>query len=115
MNIDLHQGCQNRSSPKTQPVYRSSIRNVKPLYHAFSLILRTDNDLWDSTDMEINVIVFICVLAQMKIKHGLHEARRQTKVLRIDAICISQSDIEERNHQVAQMRDIYSMASSVIV
>ncbi|PVH93608.1 HET-domain-containing protein, partial [Periconia macrospinosa] len=36
-------------------------------------------------------------------------------LLWVDAICIEQSNIQERNHQVAQMRDIYSTASSVIV
>lgn len=33
----------------------------------------------------------------------------------IDALCINQSDAQERNHQVGQMRDIYMNAQSVIV
>lgn len=33
----------------------------------------------------------------------------------IDAICINQADIGERNHQVDQMREIYSGATQVIV
>lgn len=33
----------------------------------------------------------------------------------IDALCINQSDIEERSFQVKRMRDIYSLASGVIV
>jgi len=32
----------------------------------------------------------------------------------IDALCINQHDVQERNHQVAQMRDIYQGASAVI-
>jgi len=34
-------------------------------------------------------------------------------IIWIDAICISQQDIKERNHQVAMMRDIYSKAAAV--
>ncbi|KAH7398723.1 heterokaryon incompatibility protein-domain-containing protein, partial [Phaeosphaeria sp. MPI-PUGE-AT-0046c] len=33
----------------------------------------------------------------------------------VDAICIDQQNISERNHQVAQMRDIYSKAARAIV
>lgn len=33
----------------------------------------------------------------------------------IDALCVNQSDIEERNHQVGFMRQVYSKASSVII
>ncbi|KAH6614475.1 heterokaryon incompatibility protein-domain-containing protein [Chaetomium sp. MPI-SDFR-AT-0129] len=36
------------------------------------------------------------------------------RVLWIDAICINQSDLRERNHQVQQMADIYSRAHQVI-
>lgn len=36
------------------------------------------------------------------------------RVLWVDAICINQSDINERNHQVQQMADIYSQARLVI-
>ncbi|KAH8725333.1 heterokaryon incompatibility protein-domain-containing protein, partial [Phaeosphaeriaceae sp. PMI808] len=40
--------------------------------------------------------------------------RESPKVLWVDAICINQSDINERNHQVQQMADIYSQAQRVI-
>ncbi|KAH7384641.1 heterokaryon incompatibility protein-domain-containing protein [Pyrenochaeta sp. MPI-SDFR-AT-0127] len=33
----------------------------------------------------------------------------------VDAVCINQADIDERGHQVSQMRDIYTGADSVIV
>jgi len=33
----------------------------------------------------------------------------------IDAICINQVDLEERNHQIQRMRDIYKSAQTVIV
>lgn len=49
--------------------------------------------------------------------HALHRIRHteQTRILWIDAICINQDDIEERNHQVTMMKEIYSRASNVIV
>ncbi|KAH8589510.1 hypothetical protein B0O99DRAFT_553461 [Bisporella sp. PMI_857] len=36
-------------------------------------------------------------------------------ILWIDAICINQSDINERNHQVQQMADLFSLARRVLV
>jgi hypothetical protein len=39
----------------------------------------------------------------------------ETRVLWIDAICIDQMNIHERNHQVTQMGMIYNLASRVIV
>jgi hypothetical protein len=38
-----------------------------------------------------------------------------SRVLWVDAICINQTDIEERNHQVKRMGGIYSLARRVIV
>jgi hypothetical protein len=37
------------------------------------------------------------------------------RTLWIDAICINQEDVNERNHQVAQMQEIYAGAQEVIV
>lgn len=48
----------------------------------------------------------------------LHQFRQTDEtgcLLWIDAICIDQQNTIERNHQVAQMRDIYSKATRVIV
>jgi hypothetical protein len=39
----------------------------------------------------------------------------ETRTLWIDAICINQSDIAERNHQVAQMTKIYTQAERLII
>jgi hypothetical protein len=48
---------------------------------------------------------------------ALHHLRRQSEdvVLWVDAICIDQNNLEERNHQVGIMRSIYKNASRVIV
>ncbi|PKK52630.1 hypothetical protein CI102_2880 [Trichoderma harzianum] len=47
------------------------------------------------------------------LKHLREQEKKAT--LWIDALCIDQSNIEERSLQVAQMREIYSMASEVII
>jgi hypothetical protein len=39
----------------------------------------------------------------------------ESRVLWIDAICINQGNIHERNHQVAQMAQIYQEATTVVV
>ncbi len=48
---------------------------------------------------------------------ALDDLRHQHTILRLwaDAICIDQSNISERNHQVGLMRDIYSFAHHTII
>ncbi|KAI1395689.1 heterokaryon incompatibility protein-domain-containing protein [Hypoxylon fuscum] len=41
--------------------------------------------------------------------------RRTKRVIWIDAICINQTDFDEKGHQVAMMGDIYSSASRVLI
>lgn len=48
----------------------------------------------------------------------LHQVRKSDDTERwlwVDAVCINQQDVLERNYQVAQMRDIYAKAASVVV
>lgn len=47
------------------------------------------------------------------LRHLRHPEK--TRVLWADAVCISQTDVEERNAQVKRMRDVYSLAERVIV
>ncbi|XXG94910.1 hypothetical protein Hte_001169 [Hypoxylon texense] len=60
-------------------------------------------------------------LFKLQITHNLHEALlhlRRTDITRrlwIDAICINQDDIDERNEQVQRMDNIYKYASRVVV
>ena len=51
------------------------------------------------------------------LESALRHLRYQdhARVLWIDALCINQDDLRERNHQVRQMRFIYQFASRVIV
>lgn len=62
----------------------------------------------------------ICDGANVSISSNLHKAllvlceRLTEAYLWVDALCINQADISERNAQVAMMADIYSSANSVI-
>ncbi|KKY23252.1 putative heterokaryon incompatibility protein [Diplodia seriata] len=51
-----------------------------------------------------------CADALRDLRHPVHE-----RILWIDAICIDQSQIRERNHQVSLMSDIYSKAKRVVI
>ncbi|KAF8849427.1 HET-domain-containing protein, partial [Acephala macrosclerotiorum] len=55
------------------------------------------------------------------IRHNLWQALRalrsetEERVLWVDAICINQEDVLERNHQVEMMGDIYRLANEVLI
>lgn len=51
------------------------------------------------------------------LAEALHYLRyeNRSRVLWIDAICVDQSDIKERGHQVLRMADIYSLASRAVI
>jgi hypothetical protein len=51
-----------------------------------------------------------CIAAMRRLRY-----KRKHRVLWIDAICICQGTIDERNHQVGLMGDIYSQATRVII
>ncbi|KAK3308365.1 heterokaryon incompatibility protein-domain-containing protein [Chaetomium strumarium] len=46
---------------------------------------------------------------------GTSSTSTQSIVLWVDAVCINQSDLDERSQQVAMMRDIYAGAGEVII
>jgi hypothetical protein len=94
---------------------------VKCTLHAISLHQVADAEAlsyrWGSTlasrTIDINGTDFV-------VKENLYQALvhlrliDSQRVLWIDAICINQKDVHERNHQVQQMADIYSQARLVI-
>ncbi|KAI1421441.1 heterokaryon incompatibility protein-domain-containing protein [Xylaria sp. FL1777] len=51
------------------------------------------------------------------LNSALRNLRRKDRPIRlwVDALCINQDDIIERNHQVQQMRSIYSSASETLI
>jgi len=71
---------------------------------------------FDDEDQELGYSV-----ADFQVTTNLELALRRLRLkdrqfpIWIDALCINQSNIDERTHQVAFMRQIYSGASSVII
>jgi hypothetical protein len=51
------------------------------------------------------------------LESALQDLRRRDRPIRlwVDAICINQDDVNERNHQVQQMRSIYSSALDTVI
>lgn len=63
-----------------------------------------------------NLFDFLCMAQHLMVTRRSEASLfRRSSLFWIDAICINQSDPLERNHQVAQMGEIYSRASSVHV
>ncbi|KAF8861709.1 HET-domain-containing protein [Acephala macrosclerotiorum] len=68
---------------------------------------------------ENHTILLRCISFKVTVNldSALRDLRHDTleRTLWIDAICINQNDILERNHQVTKMRQIYEAASKVVV
>lgn len=86
--------------------------NITAAYKCLSYVWGDDND---QQTILVNGKEFVCrsnlkrFLDVARIKHsGHHEA------FWIDALCIDQQNVSERNKQVAQMGDIYAHAKCVI-
>jgi hypothetical protein len=74
--------------------------------------------MWGSPSMQKEIILNSHpILVRENLWLALHHLRSPTeeRVIWIDAICINQGDISERNHQVGMMREIYSCATMVHV
>ena len=73
---------------------------------------------WGDAGVQRNLRIESC--GNLSIRHNLHVylhmrslAIKQATYLWIDAICIDQSNVHERNHQVNLMKEIYTAASAV--
>ncbi|MCJ1256837.1 hypothetical protein MMC24_004662 [Lignoscripta atroalba] len=56
-------------------------------------------------------------LVTENLDDALRDIRHRTskRTVWVDAVCVNQADVPERNHQVRQMRHIYEMAQQVLV
>ena len=76
---------------------------------------------WGSPDNPVNIFVGASGFHTLPVTQNLAEAlpylryEDKPRILWIDAICVNQQDVEERNSQVARMADIYSKAKIVVV
>lgn len=68
-----------------------------------------------------DLVEIVCNGTSLKVTRNLHDAllairfQDEPRTVWVDALCINQNDIRERNHQVQLMADIYSGATRVIV
>lgn len=82
---------------------------------------------WGSPSLSETLVVHSGLLSDanpqpsiLRIRPNLSEALRylrlrdEVRVVWVDALCINQDDLEEREHQVARMANIYSRARKVI-
>jgi hypothetical protein len=53
--------------------------------------------------------------ALQHLRHAVEYSSLEKRMLWIDAICIDQQNVGERNHQVSQMGEIYSNAQRVVI
>jgi hypothetical protein len=85
-----------------------------PYYEALSYT-------WGSAKNPAEILVERSFRRTIKVTRNLYEAlqhlRRedQTRTMWVDAVCINQTDLEERSQQVAIMTEIYKSASQVLV
>jgi hypothetical protein len=69
-----------------------------------------------SLDIGENLWQFFCEYCRTQVLHEYTKSpSTKTFYLWVDAICIDQSNLKERNQQVAQMRYTYTRADAVIV
>ncbi|KAK6606664.1 hypothetical protein H4I95_04313 [Botrytis cinerea] len=86
----------------------------KPQYEALSYI-------WGSTENPVKAHVLGETSTMIQIGASLAVALRQLRytdkprTLWIDSICINQSDIPERSHEIGRMRNIFSLADRTII
>lgn len=94
---------------------RCSIKHVKlsqlPQYEALSYMWGPDGN-HRPIDIDGNICYVRCNLWSALYHLRLED---EARVLWIDAICINQTDVAERNYQVTQMGRIYSNASRAVV
>ena len=74
---------------------------------------------WGKSDRDV---------APIQLNHSTHHVRKnlwqalqhlrskeRPRIFWVDALCINQRDVKERNHQVSQMGKIYESATNVVV
>ncbi|KAK6079471.1 hypothetical protein SCUP234_05640 [Seiridium cupressi] len=107
----------NRSLPHKQRL-RSSFRlhQIRTRTAAASLEDKLQCTIQSMPFSDDGVSVTACAALSSNLDSALRHLRHKKRpiVLWVDALCINQSDVEERNHQVHQMRTIYGRAQETI-
>jgi hypothetical protein len=94
---------------KIQCTFSLASLHDEPYYEALSYV-------WGTSETTASVLLHgHCAPVTQNLETILRHLRRdKERILWIDALCINQSDVDERSHQVSQMHDIYSQAFRVI-
>jgi len=99
------------SSNRIHGRFSIALLDDKPEYEALSYA-------WGDADDTVPVEVEGC---SVPITKNLHSALKhlqlevEERVLWVDALCINQTDLRERMHQVSRMGSVYGQASQVVV
>ncbi|KAG8160863.1 hypothetical protein KVR01_009127 [Diaporthe batatas] len=100
----------DRQAPIRCQLKQSSFDNAIPEYKALSY---TWGDPLVTTPISVNdAEIQITVNLEAALRHIRNASDAIT--IWVDALCINQTDVAEKNHQVEMMRDIYSGAELVI-
>jgi hypothetical protein len=84
-----------------------------PLSHEYFALSYVWGDPHDTRPITLNnQTINITANLELALRHIRHP--ENPMVFWIDALCLNQCDIEERNHEVGQMRDIYASALLVV-
>ena len=113
--LDLHPGDEGDGIKCTlRQGIRTNIRWRRMYYSALSYTWGNEPAVIPIT---VNESTFFVTLNLATALQGLRNSPKfgGKRTLWVDAICINQGDVNERNHQVAQMQEIYSGAQEVIV
>jgi hypothetical protein len=114
--LDLHPGDEGDRIKCTlrQAIRTTNVRWGRMCYSALSYTWGNEPAVIPIT---VNESTFFVTLNLATALQGLRNSPEfgGKRTLWIDAICINQGDVNERNHQVAQMQEIYSGAQEVIV
>ncbi|KAH8894566.1 HET-domain-containing protein [Thozetella sp. PMI_491] len=92
-------------SCEEDPPYKNDIP-YEALSYTWGSITNTDNIIINGRELSVTLNLYIAL--QYLRSHD------QDRILWIDAICINQTNIEERGHQVRHMGKIYKQAERVI-
>ncbi|KAL9602686.1 MAG: hypothetical protein Q9219_001676 [cf. Caloplaca sp. 3 TL-2023] len=101
------------ASSLSEPVHcslvQTSLNNVTP-YEALSY---TWGDATERSQLSIDGKK-LSITSNLDTALRYLRAQNGPRTLWVDAVCIDQNDLDERNQQVALMRDVYSKASQVV-
>lgn len=98
-----------RSAPLVCSLSKISLNSPPP----FEALLYT----WGAFGDDAVILHSIPFKVTANLDSALRDIRHEIsdRTLWIDAVCINQDDVLERNHQVTKMRQVYQAASKVVV